>query len=364
MKFGTGCNHILRLLAMVCMAALVLPFAGCDGDSGSSSPSSPRNPVPRVTSLAPSSALAGSREITLSVFGENFISSSVVRWDGSTRATEFVTRSKLTATITHEDLSSAGEKSITVFNPAPGGGTSSSALFRITVPPPLEILTASLPAAHNSKGYSYRLKAGGGIPSDALLGDAYSWSIVGGSLPNGLSLSDGGEISGTPPVVAGDTNTGFDIQLSDFAFEPNTLTQSFNILVRADNLGRNETCGSASPISNGVLTASISPLGDIDVYSFQGTEGNEVEIETYAHRELSGGATFVVDNYLDTYIELLNTNCARLTHNDDITISDNTDSLISDFVLPYTGTYYIRISDLRGDGRPDFPYELHLSGAD
>ena len=126
-------------------------------------------------------------------------------------------------------------------------------------------------------------------------------------------------------------------------------------------------CSSASPISNGVLAASISPLGDIDVYSFQGTADNTVEIETYARRKLSGGLTpitFYVDVYLDTYLELLDSSCERLESNDDIIPRDNTDSLISDYVLPYSGTYYIRLRDLRGDGRPEFPYELHLSGAD
>ena len=32
--------------------------------------------------------------------------------------------------------------------------------------------------------------------------------------------------------------------------------------------------------------------------------------------------------------------------------------------LPYTGTYFIRVRDFRGDGRPDLIYELSLSGAD
>jgi hypothetical protein len=179
-----------------------------------------------------------------------------------------------------------------------------------------------------------------------------------------LSLSEGGEISGTPPIVTDDTNASFDVQVSDLAFEPNTSTQSLNILVHAGSLGRNETCGTASPISNGFISASISPLGDIDVYSFQGSAGDMMEIETYARRELSGGATWIVDNYLDTYLELLDSDCERLTYNDDISLGDITDSLISDYVLPYTGTYYIRVSDLRGDGRPDLIYELHLSGTD
>jgi len=32
--------------------------------------------------------------------------------------------------------------------------------------------------------------------------------------------------------------------------------------------------------------------------------------------------------------------------------------------LPYTGTYFLRVRDYRGDGRPDLIYELSLSGAD
>ena len=31
---------------------------------------------------------------------------------------------------------------------------------------------------------------------------------------------------------------------------------------------------------------------------------------------------------------------------------------------PTTGTYYVHVADLRGDGRPDLLYELSLSGAD
>ncbi len=348
-------------MAIGCLAALAFVSAGCGGGNSSSAPPpNPSNPVPRITTIAPSSAPAGSRELTLSVFGANFISGSVVRLDGSARPTTYESNTRLTATISPADLSSAGEKSVTVFNPSPGGGASTSALFRVIEVEPIEILTTILPAAHNSKEYNYSMKAQGGI-------SPYSWSIVGGSLPDGLNLSDSGEISGMPPIVAGDANFGFDVQISDFAFEPNTLDQSLNILVRSDSLGRNEMCSTASPISSGILSASISPLGDIDVYSFQGTAGNEVEIETYARRQLSRGTTtvtFITDVRLDTYLELLDSDCEQLVDNDDIIPIDNTDSLIPNYVLPYTGTYYIRVSDLRGDGRPDFPYELHLSGAD
>ena len=70
------------------------------------------------------------------------------------------------------------------------------------------------------------------------------------------------------------------------------------------------------------------------------------------------------DVFLDSFLELLDSSCAHLTYDDDISPGVIQDSLISNYTLPNTGTYYIRVSDLRGDGRPDFIYELHLSGAD
>jgi len=351
----------LRILSVICIAAIALPLLGCGGSSQTSTPPNPQNPVPIISALSPSSAPAGSREISLVIIGSNFLSGSVVRWNDADRATSYINNTRLTASVSPDDLSSSGEASVTVYNPAPGGGNSSRAVFRITAVDPISLLTTSLPAAYHTKEYDYSMKASGGIPP-------YSWSIAGGSLPEGLDLSDSGDISGTAPVVADNTTSDFEIRISDDAYQSNTLNQSLSIVVRADSPGRNETCSTATPISSGIIGASISPLGDIDVFSFQGTAGNSVEIETYARRlDIRGGSgddTFFVENQLDTFLELLDSDCKRLTSNDDVDLGVIQDSLISNFILPYTGTYFIRVSDLRGDGRPDFPYELHLSGAD
>ncbi len=69
------------------------------------------------------------------------------------------------------------------------------------------------------------------------------------------------------------------------------------------------------------------------------------------------------DSFADTVVELLDNSCTQLTYNDDIDPGVIQDSLILNFSLPYTGTYYIRVRDFRGDGRPDLIYELRLSGA-
>ena len=66
--------------------------------------------------------------------------------------------------------------------------------------------------------YSQTLIASGG-------GGSYTWSIVSGSLPAGLSLSPGGVISGTPATAGA---YSFTVQVSDGV---STATQSLSITI-------------------------------------------------------------------------------------------------------------------------------------
>jgi uncharacterized protein (TIGR03437 family) len=105
----------------------------------------PPNPAPTLTSVNPTSANAGGAEFTLTVTGTNFINGSVVRWNGNTRTTVFVNSTSLSVQIPASDIASAGTAQITVFNPAPGGGTSNSLSFPIVQPNPVPTLTALNP---------------------------------------------------------------------------------------------------------------------------------------------------------------------------------------------------------------------------
>jgi hypothetical protein len=214
-----------------------------------------------------------------------------------------------------------------------------------------------LPDASPSKAYEYTLQASGGI-------QPYSWSLASGSLPAGLNLAASGVISGTPSAVSSDTTVSFAAEVSDYAYEPKTLTQSLSIRVRAGELGRNDTCSTATTISNGTIRASISPYADVDVYSFQGTAGTRITAGVNAQSLSIYSNSAGRDIFLDSLLEILDFNCSQLEYNDDIDMGIDQDSLIENYPLPYTGTYYLRVSDLRGDGRPDFIYELYLSGAD
>ena len=85
------------------------------------------NPLPAITALSPGAADAGGADFTLTVDGSNFINDSVVRWNGTDRTTTYISATKLTTDILAADIATAGTSSVTVFNPAPGGGESTPA---------------------------------------------------------------------------------------------------------------------------------------------------------------------------------------------------------------------------------------------
>jgi len=87
---------------------------------------------PTIISLNPSSISRGSEGFTLEVTGNNFVDGAKVLWDGQERATEFISETKLTATILKEDVASEGTFTIKVRNP--DGKESNEKEFKITTP--------------------------------------------------------------------------------------------------------------------------------------------------------------------------------------------------------------------------------------
>jgi hypothetical protein len=89
------------------------------------------NPVPAIADLYPSVVAAGGSSFTLTVTGTNFVAGAVVNFNGAARATTVVNEFEVLATITTPDISTAGAYSVTVTNPAPGGGTSNASTFSV-----------------------------------------------------------------------------------------------------------------------------------------------------------------------------------------------------------------------------------------
>ena len=87
--------------------------------------------------MAPATVVAYGPGFTLTVTGTDFVSSSVIQIDGIDQATSYVSDTQLTAQVAAQTLATASPSlAITVFTPAPGGGTTAS----IGIP----VLTSSL----------------------------------------------------------------------------------------------------------------------------------------------------------------------------------------------------------------------------
>jgi hypothetical protein len=109
------------------------------------------SPAPTLNGVSPTTGVAGSSSLLLTVTGSNFSSGSVVQWNGSARATTFVSGTQLQATLTGADLAGAGVGVVTVFTAAPGGGTSGPVNLTITNPAPaISALTPNAAAAGGS----------------------------------------------------------------------------------------------------------------------------------------------------------------------------------------------------------------------
>lgn len=87
--------------------------------------------APLAAALVPPGRLAGAGGFTLTVHGDAFTKCSVVRWDGADRTTTWVSATQLTAAIPAGDVASPGTHAVTVFTPAPGGGSSGAQVFTV-----------------------------------------------------------------------------------------------------------------------------------------------------------------------------------------------------------------------------------------
>src|SRR5216684_3604741 len=108
------------------------------------------NPIPAIIALQPGATAPGGPAFTLTVIGSNFVSSSVVRWNGSDRPTAFLSAVQVSAQIPASDIAVSGIAAITVFNPAPGGGSSNSFAFNIG-PGPVSVAVAPDPSGKFGK---------------------------------------------------------------------------------------------------------------------------------------------------------------------------------------------------------------------
>ncbi|MFN0170597.1 MAG: putative Ig domain-containing protein [Bryobacteraceae bacterium] len=131
-------------------------------------------------------------------------------------------------------------------------------------PEPLRITTSSpLPEATVGVAYSASLSAAGGVPG-------YTYSITGGSLPAGLSLSAAGVVGGTP-LPGGRSNSTIQVKVTDSVSA--TASRAFTLTLRPAP----PSITTGSPLPDGTVgvgyNLALSATGGTPGYTYLVTGG-------------------------------------------------------------------------------------------
>jgi hypothetical protein len=230
------------------------------------------------------------------------------------------------------------------------------------LPAPLTIATSVLPPATVNQPYAVTLATGGGSGN-------FNWSLVSGALPPGLELRTDGHITGAA------TTTGlfnFVVRVDDAT--PASATRALSLQIVPSGV-RNDTLATATPISDGIIRASISPYGDssggtdTDYYRVTAAPGAVVKIEFLP----------VFNSPFSPLVEIIDASGTRLAQCSALSGGPFSASCISDVaetgVLPNArlflqapagstpSTFFLHVLDWRGDARPDMLYDLKISYA-
>ena len=176
---------------------------------------------PSISQVSPQVVTVGTPSVTVTVQGANFQSQAALTVDGNAVPTTVVNSTTIAANISGTTLAQPAVAQLQVRNS--DGASSNQVPLTVTTAPDsgtaLSIATTQLPSAQMGVSYRVSLAAAGGT-------QPYKWSVSSGSLPSGLTMSNGGVISGTPSVSG---TFSFAVTVTDSKAQSKTVT--FSIVV-------------------------------------------------------------------------------------------------------------------------------------
>jgi hypothetical protein len=137
-------------------------------------------------------------------------------------------------------------------------GHQASEQVSITVAPALSVTTSALPGEALGAAYSQALAATGGTPP-------YTWSLLSGSLPQGLALSSAGSITGTANTAG---TSSFTIEVTDSAAV--TAAKQLSIVV-AGGLSITTAATLPAALLNAGYSQTLTAAGGTPPYTWSGT---------------------------------------------------------------------------------------------
>jgi outer membrane protein assembly factor BamB len=178
-------------------------------------------PLPALASnsIDPSIATAGGQAFVLTVLGQGFVPSAVVKWNGAALQTTYVSELQLQAQVPASDIASIGTAAVTVLN-STGGGTTGPLTLKIAAAAPDAVsfqITPDHAGAISFKSLSFPTASTwsvnvGGTPSYALIVDGKV--IVTAAVSNNTQLIALNQATGAtvwgPLEITGYASTTYD----------------------------------------------------------------------------------------------------------------------------------------------------------
>ncbi|MDB5234238.1 MAG: hypothetical protein JWR44_1231 [Hymenobacter sp.] len=310
------------------------------------------NPVPTISTLAPSSATAGDPGFTLTVNGSGFVSGAVVSFNGTNRVTTFVSATQLTAAILAADVATAGSYNVVVTNPAPGGGASAAAVFTVN-PLPAPTLTSINPATITAGQATTVTFTGTGFVSGATV--SFNGNTLATTVVNGTTLT----ASITPPAQSATATYPVSVTTPGGTSGTQTLTATgvfvlTPISISAVNTPVTENFNTL--VATGTAPKTTLPTG----FDFVETDAGANEIYTAGTGSGTGGDTYsfgstAADRAFGTLLS------GSLTSTIGAAYTNNTGQTITSLAISYTGEEW-RLGNAGRTDRLDFQYSTTATG--